>query len=348
MARDSPAKNNSGKSILFLSADLVGSTSYKQRTDGWQKIFLSFYREFPQFVQKAESDLPANGCDVVGFRLWKAIGDELIFEVTVTHERAVSRAVRIWLEALRSYEQEVLVDVGLSLKGGAFIATFPGPDSESSIPREPSVEDSDESVVVLNDKALKPARRATSKYHFDYFGPSIDTGFRVIGSASHRYFTMTVEVAWALSVAAHAAKADPSIGIFHSVNDFTLHSQPVLKGVWNGREYPIFAIDRHTGDPLNEAIRKMNSQNYDPQQVLEVCSACAGFEDWTGKLYLPESAHGDFQNVPVDAMESLRQSEPVLDQGVAPMEQDADDGEDLPSSAPMGDLNPALTVSHSS
>lgn len=344
MTKGSQAGKSSCRSILFLSADLVGSTSYKQRTQGWQKIFLSFYREFPQFVQKAESDLPANGSDAVGFRLWKAIGDELIFEVTVTHERAVSRATRIWLEALKSYEKQVLADVGLSLKGGAFIATFPGPDSESSIPRDPSIEDSDESVVVLNDKALKSNPRAVRKYHFDYFGPSIDTGFRVISGASHRYFTMTIEVAWALAVAAHASVADPNKGSLHSVDDFTLHSQPVLKGVWNGREYPIFAIDRNTDDPLNMAIRKINSQSFDPQQVLEVCSACASFDDWPGKLYLPESEHGGFQHIPEDAMEHLRHSEPVLDQGNAPGVQETDDGEDLPDSPPMGDIHPATTA----
>lgn len=57
------------------------------------------------------------------------------------------------------------------------MAIFPGPDSESTISRSPQSEDSDVSVVVRNDQALKNNQRAYSRYHYDYFGPGIDTEF---------------------------------------------------------------------------------------------------------------------------------------------------------------------------
>ena len=180
----------------------MGSTQFKQRTDGWQKVFLSFYREFPQFV--ATASRAAEDGDGAQFRLWKAVGDELIFEVIVQSEKDVGLAVRVWLDAMEKYELEVLHKSGLALKGGAFIATFPGPDSESTIPRTPDIEDSDNPVVVLNEKALT-GHRAYTKYLYDYFGPSIDTGFRVFSLSTQRFFTLSVEVAWAMAAAAHDA-----------------------------------------------------------------------------------------------------------------------------------------------
>src|SRR5581483_5568883 len=139
------------RSLLFLSCDIVGSTAFKQQEGTlWQKTFLSFYREFPQML----GELTSNANYEPGFTLWKPIGDELIFTTLVRSERDIYAAVRIWLSALADYEKNVFNDVPLATKGGAFVATFPGPDSESSIPRNPLSETSDKGVVELNDEAL--------------------------------------------------------------------------------------------------------------------------------------------------------------------------------------------------
>lgn len=316
------------RSVLFLSADLVGSTSFKQSTPGWQKVFLSFYREFPQYLQGQATD----------FSLWKAIGDELVFEVNVEHERHVSSAVRSWLKAMERYENEVLADAGLSLKGGAFIATFPGPDSESTIPRKPEVEISDESVVILNQSALK-GTKAHSKFLYDYFGPSIDTGFRIFGFATQRYFSMTVEVAWAISAAAQAAGADPAKTQSHYVSDFEFVGLHSLKGVWGGRDYPVFAIDRHSGDPVNAAVKVFESNGISAQSILDVCSACHQDSKWKGALYLPESDNTGFRNVPDDAMADLLEGESTHDgaESVIKPNKDAEAGESLSSDPPLGE-----------
>lgn len=325
--------------MLFVSADLVGSTSYKQRVDGWQKIFLSFYREFPQYVQSANksTNSSANSEGILNFSLWKAIGDELIFEVQVKEENDVSRAVRIWLQAIDRYEREVLADVKLSLKGGAFIATFPGPDSESTIPRQPETETSDEPVVVLNAKALK-GTRAYTKYLYDYFGPSIDTGFRIIGNSSQRFFTLTVEVAWAIATAAHTTLAAPHSTKPHHVDDFTFRGLFALKGVWGGRDYPIFAIDRHYDDPLNKAVKPLQTNGLDPTVVINVCSACHQDEGWKGAIYLPNSSLAQFKAVPDDAMKKLLDAETTHEGAESEPggTNNSENGNPLPSDAPLG------------
>lgn len=306
------SKASTAKSKLFISCDLVGSTNFKQTQAGWQKVFLSFYWEFPQFVNAADREQAQHDGGQTDFHLWKAVGDELIFEVDVRDEAAVSRAVRVWLKALDRYEKEVLAEPKMALKGGAFIATFPGPDSESTIPRRPVYGASDQPVVYLNQDALT-GTRAPSKYLYDYFGPSIDTGFRVIGRAERRYFTLSVEVAWAMGLAAHHAKGSKNDEKTHTVEDFVFHGQHVLKGVWRAREYPIFAIDRECADPVNMAVSKMHGSAVEASHVIDVCHACAADTQWPFRLYLPDSTNDSFREVPDDAMSELLNSETPLD-----------------------------------
>lgn len=295
------------RSSLFVSCDLVGSTQFKQKNDGWQKVFLSFYREFPQFVANASRARSDDG-DAARFQLWKAVGDELIFEVEVRSEKEIGLAVRVWLDAMKQYERQVLEASGLALKGGAFIATFPGPDSESTIPRYPDVETSDNPVAVLNQKALS-GTRAHKKYLYDYFGPSIDTGFRVFGLASQRYFTLSVEVAWAVAAAAYDASGVMAGSDTHHVNDIVLHGRPVLKGVWAGREYPVFAIDRDQADAVNVALARLDGAGLEPKQIIDVCHACHESATWPSRLFLPDSTNQAFKVEPEDAMKPLFESE---------------------------------------
>lgn len=326
--------SEASKSKLFVSCDLVGSTQFKQSRPGWQKVFLSFYREFPQFVARA--NLAAHGDDdgePLAFHLWKAVGDELIFEVHVRAEKDVGAAIRVWLQAMRAYEQESLAEFGLALKGGAFIATFPGPDSESTIPRDPSYEDSDDPVVVLNEDALR-GRRAHTKYLYDYFGPSIDTGFRVFGLSSRRYFTLSVEAAWALASAAYAATGDKSGTDTHHVVDVVLHGTHTLKGVWAGREYPVFAIDRDHGDAVNVALAKLRAEEMTAHKIIEVCHACHADPGWPSKLYLPASGNKAFWVVPEDAIKPLLATESPRDVSDR-VDGDESRGQRLDESAPL-------------
>ncbi|VDR33106.1 Uncharacterised protein [Arthrobacter agilis] len=319
-----------------MSCDLVGSTHFKQTEPGWQKIFLSFYWEFPQFIHEANRVQAEIDGGQTAFRLWKAVGDELIFEVLVGDEAAVSRAVRVWIRAIDEYEKQVLIDRKLALKGGAFIATFPGPDSESTVPIDPGEGQSDEPVVHQNAKALS-GQRAPTKYLYDYFGPSVDTGFRIFGHSSRRYFTLSVEVAWAISLAAHSA-AGQKVGFeTHTTKDFVFRGAHVLKGVWRAREYPIFAIDRESRDAVNEAVSAMNGSAISASKIIDVCHACATDENWPFSLYLPNSTNEAFQVEPEDAMAGLYHSEPTLEGAETVDRVSLRAGEDLiPANTPLG------------
>lgn len=321
-----------GSSKLFLSCDLNGSTIFKQKSsDGsWRKTFLQFYREFPQALATARIGDETRDLE---FHLWKAVGDELIFTCDVHREADVYHAVRTWIDAMSDFSTSL--ETGLGVKGGAFIATFPGPDSESSIPRRPEFEVSDKDVVELNRTALR-GRRANSKYLFDFFGPSIDTGFRVLGKCSGRYFTMSIEVAYAM-VCAHIT---PKAGAQLPLADIVLLEAAELKGVWNGRPYPVFAIDLQADDAVNNALRPFLSAAIQPQEVLELCKACYTSSGWPFSLYLPDGTNSLFHERPVDPMADWKGS------SIHGVEELADEPAsatlDLPENPPLGDTSAVI------
>lgn len=333
MTRKDPAY-----SLLFLSCDLTGSTNFKQQavrsSFPWQRAFLSFYREFPQFVRKVQETL---GYQELQFDLWKPVGDELIYTCKIACERDVYGAVHVWQHAMWQYQKESLVKereiAPMGTKGGAFIATFPGPDSESTIPRQPA-DANDLDVVALNKKALS-GRRSHTQYLFDYFGPSIDTGFRIISKCSPRYFTMTVEVA--LAILAHRNTARTSMecserNTEENPHPIVLQEMASLKGVWSGREYPVFAFDLHSEDPVNKALEKLATVGDPVLDLYEICKACYQSEGWAGKLYLPGSGSPELQVQPEDPLKDY-------------MSENREGGESIPDEASNGDKlvdNPPL------
>jgi len=312
---------DNSRSELFLSCDLVGSTSFKQQEDGWREAFLGFYREFPQLV----GDLSSNA--ELDFVLWKAIGDQLIFTVTVCREDQVYRAIRLWLNAMADFEKDSL-DKRMGLHGGAFIATFPVPDSEATVPRDPQTEKSDLSPVELNRVALQD-ERDYSKYMYDYFGPSIDTGFRVLDASTVRYFTVSVEVAWALLLA-ERDQSDRHLEDLRFLGERTMH------GVWGGRSYPLFALDRQYSDDVNQALVKINGSALSLPDAKDLCQKCVASDHWMSALYLPESGVDAVKHRPVDPLP--KQSEVNQGKGIETVPGDDPDGsESLIPAPPLGD-----------
>jgi hypothetical protein len=317
------------KSLLFLSCDIVGSTRYKQQTRYWQKTFLSFYREFPQLL----GDLTKEKSYQPGFNLWKPVGDELIFTSHVKKEADIYSAVRIWLCAMERYESTVLEDVStLSTKGGAFVGTFPGPDNESSIPRDPASETSDKDVIELNAIALDSRSPA---YLYDFFGPSIDTGFRVFSACSNRFFTLSVEVAWAMAQCATEAGVGNQ---GFDLGDIRLLEPHELKGVWDGREYPLFALDRHHNDSVNRAMARIRETPVEALDVVNLCKECYNARNWPSRLYLPDSIYPQVKAVPQNSLSELLTNGM---EGAESVPMDAGEGEPLGEDVPLGETSTA-------
>jgi hypothetical protein len=79
--------------------------------------------------------------------------------------------------------------------------------------------------------------------------------------------------------------------------------------VWEGREYPVFAVDRDQADAVNLAIAGLNGKGLEAKQIIDVCHACHESDNWPSRLYLPASSNLKFQAAPEDAMGPLFRSE---------------------------------------
>lgn len=322
-------------SKLFLSCDLTGSTGFKQRSGKtgdtpWQKVFLQFYREFPQHLFAQQKELSS---DDLQFELWKAVGDELIFTCSVESEVEICRAVDVWIATLAAYKSNSLQAeelTGLGVKGGIFLGTFPGPDSESTIPLKPDTESSGEDVVTLNAAALAREPRDTGSYLFDFFGPSIDTGFRVIGACSARFLTLSVEVAFALALVHEASYGDGK----YQYPGLKMMASRELKGVWGGRDYPVFAIDLDHQDSVHIAMSRFLPATASIGDVKALCEACYHSEGLPFFMYLPKSSHGRFLEVPTDPLAGLASRAPDPGPGDESMADDPNDGADAPEDLP--------------
>lgn len=320
-------------SRLVLSCDLVGSTRRKQGgsdSNDWINVFLQFYRLFPSLFQAAlDSRSPGHGLRP---RLWKAVGDELVFICDVVSETDIYVLVDAWLVAMNDYEREEAS--GLTTKGGAFVATFPSPDREVRIARAlDASRDTMAAAEVDNEHALLSDESGRLE---DFLGPSIDTGFRVMSRATHRYFTLTVEVAWAY--AAYLLSKDTSSDALR------LHEETPLKGVWKDREYPIFAVDREHTLPVNAALIALRqTPTLQSRDICQLCTACSASDGWPGALYLPDSPSAEFKLKHAELLEraaeldGLRDAlenwpigpEPAPDQGLS------DDPPQLPRDLPQ-------------
>ncbi|NCN11611.1 MAG: hypothetical protein GW938_17375 [Leptospira sp.] len=152
------------KVILFLSVDIIGSTSFKNkgRTQlEWLKFFNDFYEQFPLYflnnLEDTISKVFPNKPEV-----WKSLGDELIFTFEIENHELARGYTVAFSKSVFNYQ----TNNELSLKGTAWIAGFP----------------------VINAIITSDAKNT------DYIGPQIDIGFRLSKFSSNLKFIISVEL----------------------------------------------------------------------------------------------------------------------------------------------------------
>ncbi|MDB6133874.1 MAG: hypothetical protein JWM59_2117 [Verrucomicrobiales bacterium] len=187
---------------LFLSADLAGSTAFKQNCSAneWQNFFGEFYRQLPAYVD------PKFGPNESRLSLWKTIGDEIVFSAGLATSGDAPRMVDAFRKGVAAYRRDIITPTrGLDLKCAGWTAGFPVGNLEVELPG-------------LGGQ-------------FDYIGPGMDIGFRLVKEATPRRMLLCVELAYILSLPAFP---DPGIMV-------GTHLQ--LKGVAKGRQYPCLWLD---------------------------------------------------------------------------------------------------------
>lgn len=203
------------KTIIFMSADVAGSTIYKQTAYvhdddiSWLPAFEAFFREFP-LVLTGEIGLAFEDLDYIpNIRVWKIIGDEIVFKTQPNNTEEALRLTEAFYRATVKYDTHFFERWSLRVRGTCWACDFPGRNIELEIPE------------MENDMGA----------YVDYLGPDVDTGFRISNYGESGNVIICMNLAEAL------AKLSDNRGIrFHYTGT------AVLKGVFGGRPYPLILI----------------------------------------------------------------------------------------------------------
>jgi len=140
-----------------------------------------------------------------------------------------------------------------------------------------------------------------------------------------------LEVAYALSVMHHHHNAQTDR---YASRDLKLLDSIELKGVWGGRQYPVFALDLEHADPVHAALAALRGERHSNADILKLCSEAYKIPGWPCAMFLPEAITEDFKMTPVNPLaEYLDEAAAGLEGVESPVPDD--DGADLPDDVPM-------------
>lgn len=228
--------------------DLVGSTAYKasflnshgQGKDPlpeWVIRFRQFYQRFPEALtaayQKTDSGdhVDSTQRDPPP-KVWKTIGDEIIFCCRVRSIKHLACCVTAFLRALESYGQSLDTDgVPLDVKGAGWLAAFPAENISIEVVNGNVAATKRNQEYLTEDFELEADQLP---HKFDFLGTGIDAGFRVAKTASADRFTASVGLSYLL---ASAAQNNMFMG------QFSYHGRQPFKGVNKDHPYPVVSIE---------------------------------------------------------------------------------------------------------
>lgn len=254
------------KQLLFIGADIVGSTSLKQTmiqtTEGtaldantkWFDLIQEFYIRLSELFLHEADPLDAEAPHLRSLKLpkvWKTVGDEVLFWTEVTDSRQLPHIVNAWRRAicrLREELRERYALPALDFKCTAWMAHFPwrnkmifSSPTGMFAQREDYVERTNLHIMY---RYFSP-RGLPADVVLDFVGPGIDLGFRLATTATLRRFTISNDVAYML------ARAAVDGGVEHGLR---IHYEGLrtFKGVHGGSEYPLFWIDMSDGGSIED------------------------------------------------------------------------------------------------
>jgi hypothetical protein len=234
---------------LFASIDLVGSTAFKQKSmrepfdsigsSRWRDITLKFYRDaanrFDEYWRQCKvsssPNLLLDGLGHSGPKVWKILGDEIIFVSHISSVSDFSQITESFVETVASLARQRPAP-DLDVKGTMWVAEFPGLNARVSLRAEADDEDA--------------SGDDEHSAETDYLGPAIDLGFRLCKFASPGIVPIDIQTALFLSEEGTA----PSLA-----ERFIYLGRHTLKGIDRDRPYPVLAIDTDENGGARELER---------------------------------------------------------------------------------------------
>ena len=266
---------------VFLSVDLIGSTQFKiaQNYGGgpslshddagwWPNVLTAFYTDFQkEFLRNwAEFVELSQGWSEITIgdppKLWKALGDELIFSKICAHINEVWGIVQVWRKTLVDFKERWTHD-NLKFKSGAWIVGSPNRNWEIAFLRDPLTEDD---ILMMEDRLgynfylLNQYYDAdvTRKIDLDFIGTSMDCGFRLLSKADERKFIVSADLLYLLRACQDHCEAKFK-GKYTPIK-YYFDGTSELKGIDRyGIKYPIFWLDAYELSPRSDAAKYAHS-----------------------------------------------------------------------------------------
>lgn len=229
--------------ILFISFDLVNSSSYKTR---------NYSKWFPVIIKITEYLKKSIKEDIKNAQLWRTIGDEAVFIVKIKNIEQLQDNIQSVFKILNKSIEEIkngnilgekvtneeknifIAQNTLSLKSTAWLA----PVKKTKYTSE-DISGNDHNLMYLYNHTGEDGFPI-----FEFQGNDIDTGFRLTKQTRERRLTLSVELAYLLT---KNQLIDSKINIV---------SYKSLKGIWNGKIYPIiwYHDDKIAGYKLEDSF----------------------------------------------------------------------------------------------
>lgn len=294
------------KQILFLSADLVGSTALKQKkrkvsalnchhpdTQEWASTIQFFLENFSDCLDRNWSDRQS---DIGDFRkgklvetrmgskpiLWKMLGDELVYRKFVGNRHQVKETIDIWIRSVHQLCRNFVDQLGnpeISIKSTAWIGEFPIQNkillgSQLSGQRGSLDTGCAKRLIALQDFEVNPVQDGLE---IDFVGPAIDVGFRLTKKSTPRQFILSIDTMFLYVLSELSGKLGRKAGSRLSPMVTRIHYEGAepLPGVLGGVPYPLFWIDMFdpaTSEVLSDGFRQLHPIA-DREQILNFCDA---------------------------------------------------------------------------
>jgi hypothetical protein len=263
------------KQVLFLSADLVGSTALKQKrrekskgsgvltpdTKPWSDAIQGLYSQTAaQLSARWEGEFK----DRLGSPpiLWKTIGDEVVYRKLISKVSEVTYTLEAWCDAIREVEELIRASSKveqLQIKCTAWIAEFPiqnrvliGGQLKDALQYGDSVE-----LNLLQKVSEFERNPVRDGLEIDFVGPAIDVGFRLSKLSSARRFVISIDVAYLILIYGNVISAGGGIPF-----RLRFHGSESLPGVIGGVPYPIFWIDMASDASTDNLADKMYGEQH--------------------------------------------------------------------------------------
>lgn len=210
--------------VLFISFDLVNSTQFKlEEKNEWSTVIVYFYDAIKAMVKK----------EIQGIEIWKYLGDEMVFYYNISDIEKVynipDELFRIQENVINkireNFDKAKILDIKCTIWLAGITRIKPDKIGTRGL--------SNGNEVNVHRNIVHMIMDSNNKTMIDFLGPDIDIGFRVAKYSNKRKIALSAEYAYLLY---HLSKPTDLSKID---NKLKIVAFKELKGVWDGRAYPI-------------------------------------------------------------------------------------------------------------